>query len=256
MNQSVIKALGLLDYFTDEHPEWSLKGLASEADMPKPTAYRLLTTLERLNYLYKIKEGKHDSSYRLGLRLLELGQLVSEQLEVREISLPYMKELGKEINEVIHLVILNQGMATYIEKVDSTRPLRLYTKIGKSIPPYIGAGPKMLLAHLSKEEQSNILQGELYQLTDSKPIDINKLKKELTEIKRTDFAYSSEEQDQDTIGVAYPVYDFQNVVIASLSVSGLSNHFKDEKLVEIKRKTRATAEQISLQMGHQRGKRY
>ncbi|MYL60899.1 helix-turn-helix domain-containing protein, partial [Virgibacillus halodenitrificans] len=134
MNQSVIKALKLLDLFTEENPELTLKDIADRSRLPKPTAYRMLTALEVSGFLYKTKETEHDSKYRLGLKLLELGQLVSDNLEVRGIALPFMKQLAEEINEVIHLVIVNGSEATYIEKVESTRALRLYTRIGKSSP--------------------------------------------------------------------------------------------------------------------------
>src|SRR5690625_1991232 len=104
MNQSVIKALGILDLFVEEK-ELSLQEIADMSEIPKPTAYRLLSTLENCGMLYKVKVSTHDSRYGLGLKLLELGNLVSERLELREIAVPYMEKLAEEINEVIHLVI-------------------------------------------------------------------------------------------------------------------------------------------------------
>lgn len=157
MNQSVIKAMKLLDLFTEGTNELTLKEISTKADMPKPTAYRLLSALETSGMLYKMKENEHDSRYRLGLKLLELGEIVSDQLELRDIALPYMENLAHEINEVIHLVIINHDKATYIEKVESSRALRLFTKIGKSVPLYSGSGPKLLLAYLPEEKQDEFL---------------------------------------------------------------------------------------------------
>src|SRR5690625_2794086 len=103
----------------------------------------VLSTLTSKGLLYKVKEHVHDSRYRLGTKLLQLGHLVAERIELREIALPYMEQLAASINEVVHLVIQNNEEATYIEKVNSTRALSLQTKIGRSIPLYIGSGPKM-----------------------------------------------------------------------------------------------------------------
>lgn len=251
MNQSVIKALTLLDLFTEETPELTLKEVSEKANLPKPTVYRLLTTLESMNYVYKTKETKHDSRYRLGLKLMELGQLVSDQLEVRDIALPFMQKLGEEINEVIHLVIVNQNAATYIEKVDSNKALRLYTRIGKSSPLYIGSGPKLLLAHLSKIKQEQIInESELYPLHDTKPINKKALWKELGKIREQGYAYSVNEQDLDTTGISYPVYDFKNDVIASLTVTGLSSYFIGSNLQKIKTETEQTAIKISEKLGY------
>lgn len=251
MNQSVIKALKLLDLFTEETKELTLKEISDQSGIPKPTAYRLLSSLESCNFLYKTKESEHDSRYRLGLKLLELGQIVSDQLELRGIAMPYMERLAQEINEVIHLVVMNHDEATYIEKVDSTRALRLYTRIGKSSPLYIGSGPKLLLAFLPKDRQEEIVgESELFQLSDHKPIDKDRLRKELDTIRQEGFAYSIGEQDADTTGISYPVYDFKGSVVAALTVSGLSNRFAGDNLVLIKTKTEQTAQDISGKLGY------
>ncbi len=251
MNQSVIKAMRLLDLFTEGTPELTLKEIAAKANMPKPTAYRLLTALESGNMLYKTKENEHDSRYRLGLKLLELGQAVSEQIDLRDIALPYMEQLADKINEVIHLVVINQGVATYIEKVESKKALRLFTKIGKSVPLYIGSGPKLLLAHLPKEKQDAILDADnLQPLHNHPPVDRVNLKKELVTIRQTGHASSTGEQDADTTGISYPLYDYRNEVIAALTVSGLSRYYEGGNLEEIKRSTAETAQLISQNLGY------
>ncbi|MFB4168531.1 IclR family transcriptional regulator [Virgibacillus sp. JSM 102003] len=251
MNQSVIKALKLLNYFTVETPELTLKEIANLANIPKPTAYRLLSALETSDFLYKTKENEHDSRYRLGLKLLELGQIVSDQLEIRTIALPFMEELAQDINEVIHLVISSQDEATYIEKVDSSRALRLYTRIGKSSPLYVGSGPKMLLANMPRERQEELLSdSELYRLGDNTPIDKQQLMQQLETIYQDGYAYSIGEQDADTTGISYPIYDSRGQVIAALAVSGLSSHFEGDNLKLLKNKTKQSAQTISRQLGY------
>lgn len=251
MNQSVIKALKLLDLFTEETNELTLKEISNQAAIPKPTAYRLLSALEASGFVHKTKESEHDSRYRLGLKLLELGQLVSDNLEVRKVALPIMKQLGGDINEVIHLVIINQGEATYIEKVDSTRALRLYTRVGKSAPLYLGSGPKLLLAYLPKKDQEQVIQqAESATYPDGKPIQIQQLRDELQKIKEQGYAWSSGEQDQDTTGISYPILDYRNEVVAALGVSGLSTHFRGEHLEYIKEKAQKAAGDISEGLGY------
>ncbi|MDY0407522.1 IclR family transcriptional regulator [Virgibacillus soli] len=250
MNQSVAKALQLLDLFTEEQPEWSLKDISKQSGIPKPTAYRLLTTLESGNFVFKMKTTEHDSRYRLGLKLLEMGQLVSEQLEVRKIALPFMQMLANDINEVIHLVIVNQNKAVYIEKVENTRALRLYTKVGKSTPLYMGSGPKLLLAHLPIDKQREIFRevGNK-QLRDGRVIDERRLREELVEIRKQGFSYSVGEQDPYTTGISYPIFDYRGHVISALTVSGLSSYFEGDNLRRIKNQTEVTARQVSRKLG-------
>ncbi|MFD1360760.1 IclR family transcriptional regulator [Lentibacillus salinarum] len=251
MNQSVIKALNLLNYFSVDTPELTLKEIANKADIPKPTAYRLLSALESGDFLYKTKENEHDSKYRLGLKLLELGQIVADQLEIREMALPDMQKLAGDINEVIHLVIVNQGEATYIEKVDSSRALRLNTRVGKSSPLYLGSGPKMLLAHMSREQQETILgESELHHPVNRGTIDQKAMLEELETIYADGYAYSIGEQDADTTGISYPIYDYSDRVIAALAVSGLSSRFAGDNLKRLKAETKETAETISRKLGY------
>ncbi|MUV38658.1 putative HTH-type transcriptional regulator YagI [Lentibacillus sp. JNUCC-1] len=245
MNQSVHKALKLLDQFTEDTKELTLKELAEQTNMPKPTVYRLLTTLEARNYVYKIKRNDHDSRYRLGLKLLELGSLVSSHMQLREIARPFMEQLVGDINEVVHLVIVNHSQATYIEKVESTRALRLHTRIGKTLPLYIGSGPKLLLAYLEEEAQAAIF--EQIHPADKRP---ETLKKELQQIRRQGYALSISEQDPDTTGLSFPIKNHTGEVVAALAVSGLSSYFEGEGLTDIKEKTRQTAERISAKLGY------
>jgi len=253
MNQSVIKALKLLDLFTEETYELSLKEISHRSKLPKPTAYRLLSALEEAGFLNKTKKSEHDSRYRLGLKLLELGQLVSDKLEVRKIALPYMQQLGREINEVVHLVVINQGEATYIEKVDSTRTLRLYTRVGKSAPLYAGSGPKLLLAYLPEEKQEEIIQQSKSAIyPNGKAIQMEALREDLKKIKKEGFSWSSGEQDEDTTGISYPVFDYRDEVVAAVAVSGLSGHFTGEHLKKVKKETRKIGKEISEELGYRR----
>ncbi|KGX86917.1 IclR family transcriptional regulator [Pontibacillus litoralis] len=246
MNQSVIKALKLLDYFTEDTPEWTLKEIAIRAELPKPTAYRLLTSLEYCGFLRKIKQSEHDSRYQLGVKLLELGHRVADQIEIRKIAKPFMEQLGERLNEAIHLVTVEGGQAIYIDKVDSHRALRLCTKVGKRSPLYSGSGPKLLLAHLQEDEQATVLQ------TISHPfIDSSRVKAELKLIKEQGFALSEGEQDVDTTGVSYPIYDYQHSVVAAIAVSGLTSRFEGDNLLRIQEETRKTAQQISSALGYQ-----
>ena len=248
MNQSVLKAISLLELFID-HKELTLQEISEKANMPKPTAYRLLTTLEAKGLLTKTKDTHHDARYRLGLKLLEYGNLVSERLEIRELALPYMEKLAREINEVVHLVIANNDEATYIEKVNSNRALSLHTRIGWSAPLYVGSGPKLLLAYASKDKQEKVLKESTLVTFTNQKVDKDALRKELVEIRKNEYAFSISEQDEDTTGISFPIFNYENKVVAALAVSGLSSRFEGERLQYIIKKGKENARSISKQLG-------
>lgn len=250
MNQSVLRAIAILELFI-EHKELSLQQIAEKTNLSKPTAYRLLSTLTSKGFLFKVKEHVHDSRYRLGTKLLQLGHLVKKRIELREIALPHMEKLASEINEVVHLVIRHNDEATYIEKVNSRRALSLQTKIGRSIPLYIGSGPKLLLAFLPISEQERILgeKKELKTLTNRK-IDKDQLMEELQQIRRQRYAISIEEQDADTTGISFPIFNFEAKVVGAIAISGLSSRFTGDKLKEKIERGKEIGETISKQLGY------
>lgn len=249
MNQSVAKALSILFLFTEDE-ELTLQQITEKTNIPKATAYRLLTTLENHGIVYNVKASTHDSRYGLGLKLLELGNLVAERIELRKVARPFMEKLAEDINEVVHLVIKNQDKATYIERVNSNRALSLYTKIGRSVPLYVGSGPKMLLAFQSDEEIEKVLNQSPLMTFNDKIIERETLRNELNEIRNIYYSISISEQDADTTGISFPIFNFENNVVAALAISGLSSRFKGSRLEEMKVKGKETALSISKELGY------
>lgn len=81
-------------------------------------------------------------------------------------------------------------------------------------------------------------------------IDKDVLLEELDDIRKQGYAYSIGEQDPDTTGISYPIYNFKEEVIASLAVSGLSSYYEGDNLVSIKKHTEKTAKEISEELGY------
>ncbi|MFK2827203.1 IclR family transcriptional regulator [Bacillus sp. B190/17] len=251
MNQSVIKALGLLDLFSKDKKELTLSELAEKSGMAKPTAYRLLSSLEECGFLTKIKNNNQDVRYRLGLKLLDLGSLVAEHLELRSIALPLMRELSADIDEVVHLVILDRDEAVYIEKVETNQAVRLYTRVGKRSELYSGSGPKLLLSYLPEEERQALIEKMTFKkLTEHTVENADMLKEEIRQIKEQGYAVSRGEQNLGTIGISYPIRDYTKEVVAALNVSGPEARIDDKLEGMVKEKTKETALRISAELGY------
>lgn len=254
MNQSVVKALNLLDFFSEEEKELSLSDLATKSGIPRPTAYRLLTSLETCGFLIKTRSTDQHVKYRLGLKLLELGSLVAEQLELRSIALPQMQELCADINEVVHLLIRDGDEAIYIEKVESRQALRLHARIGIRSELYIGAGPKLLLAYTSEQEREKYIEEIVFtKVTEDTISDTETLSKEIKKIQSNGFSISKGERDIDTIGISYPIYNYTGEVIAALNVSGPTTRINEGNIEAIQLKVCKAAAVISKLLGYTDG---
>ncbi|MEH7342423.1 IclR family transcriptional regulator [Bacillus sp. JJ1532] len=250
MNESVVKALGLLDFFLEENNELTLNEITKKSKLSKPTVFRLLTSLEVTGFLTKTKNTHQDVRYRLGLKLLELGNLVSEQLELRTIALPLMRKICADINEAVHLVILDGDKAVFIEKIESSHAVRLYTRVGKRSDLYIGSGPKLLLAYMPETQQQALIEKMKFNKLTPYTIDNKEtLYKEIDKIKTNGYSISFSEQDHETIGISYPILNYTQNVVAALTVSGPNTRMQN-RIEEISKKTKETARSISLQLGH------
>ncbi|WP_170848257.1 IclR family transcriptional regulator [Lentibacillus halodurans] len=245
-----MKAVKILDCFNGKR-DLSLIDLVKLSGLPKTTVFRLVSSLEEAGLLVKIKRSGHDVKYRMGLKLLELGNNVSEQLEYKKIALPYMRKINKQLNELVYLSVIEGNEAVYIEQINSTKPVRLVIKVGRRSPLYAGSAPKLLLAYMDWDYIENYLEDlEMEKFTNNTIDDKHKLKEEIRTIRKRGYSISKSERFEETMGFSYPVRDFSGKVISSLGVTiPAADYSKDWEIV-ILENIREAAEQISKELGY------
>jgi DNA-binding IclR family transcriptional regulator len=169
---------------------------------------------------------------------------------MRNLALPLMRELRDDIGEAVNLIIPDGKEAMYIEKVDTLQPVRVYTRIGRRAPLYAGACPRILLAFLPIDMQTQYLsETKLLPIASGTITDLAELEQILDDSRRYGFSVSHHELEDGTSAVAAPVFDFTGQVIAGLSVAGPASRFQDEHLPDLIQKVKHFANQLSAQMG-------
>ncbi|MCM3162393.1 IclR family transcriptional regulator [Metabacillus litoralis] len=245
-NKTVIKSMDLLNLFLT-YPKLSFNEMIKVSGMPKTSVHRMLGSLEDMGFLDKDEDGK----YSLGLLFLQYGQLVADRLDIRQIALPYMKSLRDEMGEAVNLTIRDQHEAMYVEKVDTTQPVRLYTAIGRKSPLYAGACSRVLLAFLPEDELEQYLQDvELRAIGSGTITDQEKLRKVLKETKRNGYTISNSELEDYTTSIAAPIFNHKREVVAGISVAGPNVRFQAETIPVIIDKVKEVAEHISAKLGY------
>jgi DNA-binding IclR family transcriptional regulator len=251
INQSLDKALGLLEYFTDEDPIRGLSEISRLSSIPKATVYRLLNTFEKNGYLIKVNTQGKQAQYKLGMKFLELGTVVSESIEIKEFAVPYMKELRDDINEDVQLVVKDKNQAIYVEKLISKHPVRLYTKIGRTASLNAGACPRAILSFLKDEEIKDIIKNsEFVKYTENTIMDENKLWETIKESRKNGYTISYSEMEMQTIGIGAPIFDYKKNVVGALSTAGPDQRFTEEKFKIIAEKVKESAMKISKKLGY------
>lgn len=245
-NGSLEKGLQLLQFFTATRPARKLGEISQEAAMPKATALRFLNALVSTRFLRRDPAGW----YRLGYRLIELGHLAAEQVDLWTLAVPFMTELRDKLNEAVQIAVLDGNEAVYIEKVECQQPVRLFTRVGRRAPLHAGACPRLLLAYADSGLVEELIASGLQSFTDTTPTDSVYLKRLLADVCREGYSLSYGELEPGSAALAVPIRDFSGKVTATLSVAGPAHRFNLERIPEILVGARQTAQSISIALGH------
>jgi DNA-binding IclR family transcriptional regulator len=214
----ISKAGAVLDIL-EQHKEASAADLAAVLGEPLSSVYRLLQSLTTTGW---VDRGSRRGAYRLGLSLMTIGGLVEDHLDIRDASLPSLRELVDATNVTSFLCVRRGPRAVCLERIEGYAVQSLAMLLGGSLPLYAGAAPRALLAFLPVAEQSAILNDTSQQLRDDPPRPGDK--DIIADIARTRAAGYSVSDGDVTPGIAAlgaPVFNHRGEVQGALSLSGL-----------------------------------
>jgi len=249
--QSVDKSITILEALSKEKTGLGVTELSNYTGFPKTTVFRLLFTLMSRGYVEKdIKNDK----YLLGIKILQLGSAILNRLEIRTVARPYINELAKKTKEVVHLAILDEGEAVYIDKEESPEhSVRMFSQIGLRGPIHCTGVGKILLSGLSDVEVEKIIEKKgLKRYTKNSITDLQKLKDELLMIRKNGYCFDEMEHEEGIRCVAVPIFDRTDHVIAAISLSGPIFFVTQDRMPELTEEIIRTAKEISRQLGYER----
>ena len=244
--ESVDKALGILECFSDRVPELSLKQLSEKTGLYKSRILRLCGTLMAHGFLIRL-EG---SLYRLGPKLMMLGKIYERSNSLISISRPILRELASITGESAKLFVIQGTKRICLVREKGTYPLGYHVEEGDSFELYAGAGGKALLAYTSREFRDQVLGEKVLQrLTPTTIVERSRLEKEFAAIRERGYASSNGEIFPEVAGMAAPVFDNESNVCASLAIAGPAQRFTEERRREMLDNLMASARRLSLLLG-------
>jgi DNA-binding IclR family transcriptional regulator len=249
--QSIERGCKILDHLSKGKRSYSIHDLSFELNLPKPTVHRILSTLRHFGFIAQDEVSKE---YRLGFGLVELGQTVLDQIDLRKVAEPFLTQLADRVRETVHLVILDQGEIVYLDKVEkigNPKSLRMASRIGMRNYAHSCAVGKVLLTFLSDSERGEIIaQKGLPRLTKSTIVNLSQLNRHLADVKAQGYALDDEENEEGVRCVAAPVRNDRGKVIAAISISGPSVRMTEKRIhKELKTQVMKTAVGISKKLG-------
>ncbi len=242
--QVLDRMFSLLDALAAQQDPVSLKVLSETTGLHPSTAHRILNDLAIGNYVDRPEAG----SYRLGMRLLELGNLVKARLDVREAAIGPMRELHKLTHQPVNLSVRQGDEIVYIERTYSERSgMQVVRAVGGRAPLHLTSVGKLFLAHEDPQRvRAYASRTGLSGHTRNSITDLAGLERELALVRQTAMSRDNEELELGVRCIAAGIFDDQGTLVAGLSVSAPADRL-EESWVE---RVRTTAAQISIALGH------
>jgi DNA-binding IclR family transcriptional regulator len=208
------KVFAILGAFSPGESRLTLTRISRRSGLPLATVHRLTGELVRWGAL----ERDDDGTFRVGVRLWELGSLAPIRTGLRELAIPYMEDLYEATHGNVQLAVLDGLDALFVEKISGRDSVPIVTRIGGRLPLHGTGVGKVLLAYAPDEVLDGLLARGLERLTEHTIIDPDELRHNLDKVRKMGFAYTRDEMTMGSISVGAPVYGSHDTVVAAISI--------------------------------------
>lgn len=242
--QVIERMFTLMDVLASREEAISLKEISEKTGLHPSTTHRLLNDLATGRFVDRPQSG----SYRLGMRLLELGNLVKNRLNVRDAALVPMRELHKLIQQPVNLSVRQGDEIVYIERAYSERSgMQVVRAIGGRAPLHLTSVGKLFLAADDPQRvRAYATRTGLSGHTKNSLTQLPALERELSKVRQCGSAHDNEELELGVRCMAAGIYDDQGMLVAGLSISAPTGRLLEEWLPKLQ----ATAREISATLGY------
>jgi DNA-binding IclR family transcriptional regulator len=241
--QVIERMFALIDVLASREEAISLKEISDRTGLHPSTTHRILNDLAVGRFVDRPESG----SYRLGMRLLELGNLVKGRLNVRDVAFQPMRELHKLIQQPVNLSVRQGDEIVYIERAFSERSgMQVVRAIGGRAPLHLTSVGKLFLANDDPQRvRAYATRTGLSGQTKNSITQLPAMERELSKVRQYGMAHDNEELELGVRCMASGIYDDQGKLVAGLSISAPADRLDDAWLAKLQ----ATTESISAALG-------
>ncbi len=243
---AISKACLLIETLSTQK-SWELADLAKAMGMPKTTVHRILLTLVDNGY---VVQEKQQGEYCLSFKLFSIGSRMMGHSSLVDIARPYCRKLLEAVDETVNLCVVSGTEMLVVDKQVTSQMLRQDSIIGSSFPLFQSASGKIYLAFAEKEETRKILAliEKQHPSMYSEQL-MQDMQAELEQVKKTGLAYDYEEVFKGVRCTAAPIYNFQNKLVATISISAPTVRLNKTANANIDEHIILAASKISQRLG-------
>ncbi len=246
--QTLERALDILEVLSRAEESLGVTEIGNRIGLHKSTVHRILQTLCYRGYVEKEKDRER---YRLGIKIVELGITFFNDLEIRKVAAGFLVLLAKSFDEVVHLVLPDDGEIVYIDRRESSQVISMHSKVGRRAPMHCTAVGKAILSTLPEEEVRHILKVKgMLGFTPKTIIDPDVLIEQLKDIRKSGIALEAEENEVGIFCLGTPIFDYSGRAIGAISVSGPANRIKEKGIERIGEEIKKAGQEMSAKLGY------
>lgn len=227
--------------------EVSAAEIADRTGEPLSSVYRLLQSLTGVGW---VDRGWRRGSYRLGLLLLTLGGQLEDNLDIRECALPSLRHLLKTTGATSFLCVRRDTRAVCVERLEGQAVRSLAMQLGGSLPMFVGAAPRAMLAFLSPAEQRSSLKASKLPGDPPRP-DAIAIQADIERVRRDGFAVSDGDVTPGIAALGAPVFNHRGELQAAISISGLRSQILGPSREANVQLITSSAREVSRSLGQQ-----
>lgn len=249
-NQSSEKLLQLIEFLSEQEEPLRLLDISRQTGMNQSTASRFLSALKSRGY---VAQNFQNGKYSLTYKICRIANNVSSRMDMRHVSLPYLRSLSQIFGCTSNLVVEYDLSVMYLEVVAGPRQMLVpLQRIGIVAPLHCTSAGKLILTEFSAEKMQELLKVKgLPKYTEHTITTEEGLRRELAEVARLGYAFDNEECELGTRCVAAPLRDFSGRIVGAISVNGPVVLMTDEYIQQKLPQLLAIAGEISAHLGYE-----
>ena len=245
--QSLTRGLSILEALAETEGGLTLTDLAHRVQLPASTAHRLLSTLQRMGYVYQAGDL---GLWYIGLQAFTVGSTFLANRDFVAQSHSYMRRLMEQAGETANLAILDGTEAVFIAQVQCHEMMRTLVKLGSRVPLHASGVGKAIFAALPDEQIDAILKViGLPRITENTIVVPETMWAALRVIRQRGYSFDDEEHARSTRCVAASIFDEHAEPLGAISLAGPSSRLSDERIRQLGPIVAHTAEELTKKLG-------
>ena len=245
--QSLTRGLSILEALSRAEGGLTLTDIAQRVALPPSTAHRLLSTLEKMGYVFQAGDL---ALWYIGLQSFTVGSSFLASRDWVAQSHPYMRRLMEQAGETANLAILDGTEAVFIDQVQCRETMRTIVRLGSRVPLHASGVGKAIFATLADEQVDAILKVKgLPRITVNTITSPEIMWASLRVVRQRGFSFDDEEHLVGTRCVASPIYDEHAEVLGAISIAGPVSRLPDARIRQLGPVVAHVAEEITQKVG-------